>query len=134
MIKTIVILLSLCWGLSAFTQEPAVPAKETILTVVEEYAEFPGGHAAFRKFLADSIHYPEKCTEGVCDVKVFVRFVVTAEGKIMLPEIMRHATDCPEWDEEVLRIVRLMPDWIPAKMKGVPVNSYFILPVKFHCQ
>lgn len=132
--KTLFLFLLLVNCTPLWSQEPAVPAKETILTVVEESAEFPGGHAALIKFLADSIHYPAKCTEGALDVKVFVRFVVTAKGAIVAPEIMRHAEDCPECDEEVLRIVRIMPYWIPAKVKGAPVHSYFILPVKFHSQ
>lgn len=132
--KTLFLFLLLVNCAPLWSQESAIPEKETIIAVPDEPAQFPGGNAGLRKFLADSIHYPAKCTDGAYNGKVFVRFVVTAKGKVMLPEIMRGALDCPECDKEVLRIVGIMPDWIPGKVKGVPVDSYFILPIKFHSQ
>jgi protein TonB len=132
--KTLFLFLLLVNCAHLWAQEPAVPARETIVAVPDEPAQFPGGNAAFRKFLADSIHYPAKCADGACDVKIFVRFVVTAKGTIVAPEIMRGALDCPECDKEVLRIVGIMPDWIPGKVNGVPVDSYFNLPIKIHSQ
>jgi periplasmic protein TonB len=130
--KTLFLFLLLANCAPLWSQEPAIPEKETIVAVPDEPAQFPGDNEALRKFLADSIHYPAKCTDGACDVKIFVRFVVTSKGTIVAPEIMRGAADCPECDKEVLRIVRIMPDWIPGKVNGVPVHSYFNLPIQIH--
>ncbi|HLP55144.1 MAG TPA: energy transducer TonB [Fluviicola sp.] len=135
--KVIFVALLVFQSLDLWSQEPpktgalAAPAKEEIFYVCDLGAEFPGGHAALRKFLAENIQYPKRLSEMSYMAKVYVRFVVTAEGKIVAPEILRGAVDCPECDEEVLRVVKLMPDWIPAKIQGKPVNSYFTLPVKF---
>ncbi|HCT70256.1 MAG TPA: energy transducer TonB, partial [Bacteroidales bacterium] len=34
-------------------------------------------------------------------------------------------------DDEVLRVIRLMPRWTPGKQRGKPVRVQFNLPVKF---
>jgi protein TonB len=33
--------------------------------------------------------------------------------------------------EEAVRVVKMMPKWIPGKQKGKPVRTQFNLPVKF---
>ena len=94
-------------------------------------AQFPGGHQALLKFIVENIRYPATFGEICFSGKVYVRFVVTAAGKVVAPEIMRGMPDGPEFDEEVLRVVKLLPDFTPAKIQGKPVNSYFNLPVRF---
>ena len=37
-------------------------------------------------------------------------------------------------DKEAMRVVSTMPKWSPGKMKGVPVSSYFTLPISFKLQ
>jgi hypothetical protein len=36
-----------------------------------------------------------------------------------------------ECNDEALRVAKLMPDWIPAKIKGIPVNSSFTIEIDF---
>ncbi|MDH4471437.1 MAG: energy transducer TonB [Fluviicola sp.] len=109
----------------------AVPDKEEVFNACDLQAEFPGGHKALVKFLAENIRYPARLTDICVSGKVYVQFVVSAEGKVVAPEIKRGIPSCPECDEEVMRVVKLLPDFIPAKVNGKPVNSYFNSPVKF---
>ncbi|MBK9108507.1 MAG: energy transducer TonB [Saprospiraceae bacterium] len=37
----------------------------------------------------------------------------------------------PVCDAEALRVVRLIPDWIPGKNKGRNVSVQFKLPIEF---
>jgi hypothetical protein len=135
--KAIVVVLLVFQSLAIWSQETpktgtlAVPNPEEIFVGCELYAEFPGGHSALMKFLADNIRYPEKLGDICYSGKVYVQFVVTAEGKVVAPEIKRGIPDCPECDAEVLRVVKLLPNFIPAQFQGKPVNSYVNLPVKF---
>lgn len=123
--------------LALWSQEPpktgalAEPKQEEIYLGCEIGAEFPGGLSALKKFLTENIRYPARLADICVTGKVYVQFVVSAEGKVVSPEIKRGIPDCPECDEEVLRVVKLLPDFIPAKIQGKPVNSYFNLPVKF---
>jgi hypothetical protein len=34
-------------------------------------------------------------------------------------------------DKEAVRLIAEMPDWIPAKQRGKPVSSMYIVPVVF---
>ncbi len=65
------------------------------------------------------------------DQKVFLRFIVLKDGSIVNINVIRGAYDHPECDAEAIRVVKSMPNWIPAKISGQPVNSYFNLPVRF---
>jgi hypothetical protein len=35
------------------------------------------------------------------------------------------------FNEEVIRVLKKMPDWIPGKTKGENVSVYYAIPVKF---
>lgn len=98
----------------------------------DEPAQFTGGNKAMLDYIRSIINYPPS---GVCDgfiyTKVFVRFIVLKDGSISNVKIMCGAEDCAECDAEVIRVVKNMPVWIPAKVNGQPVNSYFNLPVRF---
>ncbi|MBK6340967.1 MAG: energy transducer TonB [Bacteroidetes bacterium] len=63
---------------------------------------------------------------------VIVSFIVSKEGVICNPKIERSLGI--ELDNETLRIISLMPNWIPGKKDGQPVNVSFMLPVKFTIQ
>jgi len=98
----------------------------------DQRASFQGTEQALFKFIAENMKY-YGCSEGPCPQgRVVVRFIITKEGKIDLPKIIKGIT--PTLDNEALRIINLMPDWIPAKHKGETVNSYFILPIVFRLE
>ena len=35
------------------------------------------------------------------------------------------------FDNEVIRVLKKMPKWIPGKTNGETVSAYFVVPVKF---
>jgi len=58
-----------------------------------------------------------------------VTFVVEENGAITEIRVLRGiGGGC---DEEALRVVKLMPKWIPGKQNGMPVRVLVTLPVKF---
>jgi periplasmic protein TonB len=104
------------------------PAEEG---VPEEPAQFPGGKAALYRFLTDSLRYPQHALDYGIHGKCYVRFVVNTKGKVDYVRVVRGVPDCPECDAEAVRVVKAMPDWIPATQNGIAVNSYFNLPVDY---
>jgi outer membrane transport energization protein TonB (TC 2.C.1.1.1) len=40
----------------------------------------------------------------------------------------------PSLDREALRVVKAMPKWTPAKLKGIPVRTKCTTPVVFRLQ
>ena len=61
---------------------------------------------------------------------VFVTFIVNKDGSINNPTILRGiGSGC---DEEAIRVVKLMPNWEPGKIKGKPVPVQYNLPINFN--
>jgi TonB family protein len=105
---------------------------EYIFYKVDEMPEFPGGEAALRNFLANSVKYPEIAKENGIQGKVYITFIVTKEGKVTEPEIARGVD--PSLDKEALRVVSSLPDWKPGKQHGQPVNVSYTVPITFALQ
>ncbi|MDE6333597.1 MAG: TonB family protein, partial [Muribaculaceae bacterium] len=94
--------------------------------------QFKGGDAELWKWLAENIKFPDtdaakKIKDTVC---VVVRFTVTAEGKVTDPELLR-SSNLSEFNDEALRVVRQMPDFIPAMQDGKPISASYALPINF---
>jgi protein TonB len=99
---------------------------------VEEMPNFPGGADEMHNFLLKHVHYPEMARMNDIQGTVYVEFVVDKDGKIKDAKVLRGiGGGC---DEEAIRVIMSMPDWIPGKQNGVPVPVYFNLPVKFTLQ
>jgi periplasmic protein TonB len=105
-----------------------------IYTIVEEQAEFPGGIQAMYKFIQSNIVYPDSARIKGISGKCFLKFVVDTLGQIKNIEVLKGVPSCPDCDEEAIRVVRAMPNWIPAKVSGKPVNVFYNLPLVFKTQ
>lgn len=111
--------------------ESAIEKDEGVHTYVDELAEFPGGMAALKEFIKANLKYPETAAELGIEGKCYLQFTVSDKGKISDVKVMRKVPDCPDCDREAVRMVQSMPNWIPGKISGKPVESTFNLPVKF---
>lgn len=109
-----------------------VCSTEEIFVTVEQPAEFPGGIPALMEWLGDNIVYPESAERDDTEGKVVVKFVVESDGSIGAAEILRSVRE--DLDNEALRVVKIMPKWIPGRIEGTAVRSYFTLPVNFKLQ
>ena len=99
------------------------------LLVVEQNPEYRGGYDAMLKFIKENIHYPDEAKKSGVQGTVFVQYVITRTGKITNIKILRSiGSGC---DEEAIRIVKEMPDWIPGKNNGKAVPVMFQIPIKF---
>lgn len=92
----------------------------------EEAPVFPGG---LQKFWVKHLRYPTEAREAGVEGRVAINFVLDENGKIMSCKVIKKlGFGC---DEEVLRVVKLMPDWKPAKMNGIPIKVTFNQVVEF---
>ena len=99
-----------------------------IYKVVEQMPEYPGGQAALLKFIGDNLKYPQEMV-GCFQGSVRVRFYVDTLGHVCNPQIVRGLDSA--LDREVLRVVRMFPDFIPGQHEGRKVNVYMNLPISF---
>ena len=103
-----------------------------VFTVVEEMPQFPGGMAEAMKFLAKNINYPVESQKAKIEGRVIVQFVVKENGKVADIKVMRGVS--PELDAEAIRVVSMMPDWIPGKQRGKAVDVKYTMPIMFRLQ
>lgn len=102
---------------------------EEIFTVAEQMPQFPGGPAALQEFLAKNLRYPPIAAENGISGTVVVRFAVWKDGSIRNIEVLSPVDR--SLDEEAVRVIKSMPNWIPGKQNGNSVSVYFVAPVKF---
>ena len=119
-----------------------IPSGKGTYKVVEEMPRFPGcedvsdteqrKNCAQKKMLMhiyQNIKYPKAAREAGIQGTVVFGFTVKADGQLSNFTIIEGiGGGC---DEEVLRIARTMPDWIPGKQDGKHVAVEYVLPVKF---
>lgn len=108
------------------------PEEIVIYEVVEDMPEYPGGIEALKKFLAQNVVYPSKAIEKGFNGKCIVQFTISETGVPSDFIVKKGVSNCPECDEEALRVLKLMPNWIPGKRNGKPAKTYYSLPVKFY--
>lgn len=108
-----------------------VPEPKIIQTMpfilIEEKPEFEGLEA----FLGRNIKYPPRRRDAGDQAQVGVRFTVTHTGEIDKSNIEILGNHHPDFTREVLRVMKLMPDWKPGKQRGKPVNVIHTLPIRF---
>jgi protein TonB len=107
--------------------EPPKPVESTI--VIGLNATYKGGMEAMSRFLGRHLRYPPTARRIGVDGTVYVSFVVDTDGKVINATIIKGVSK--ECDEEALRVVSLMTDWIPAQQNNRKVMVRMVLPIKF---
>ena len=93
---------------------------------VETPASFPDGQEKLRMFIGKNIVRP-KNSKGET---VLIRFMVERYGEISKVHVLASPAD-PVLSAEAIKVVKKMGSWNPAKIQGIEVASYYVLPIKF---
>jgi periplasmic protein TonB len=127
--KKILILLSFV-SLSCWAQNSnEVTEKDSIYSVVDQPAQFPGGTRQLFSYIDSVLVYPKDALKDSLQGKVYVKFVVNKEGRATQPKVIKSLS--PSTDAEAIRVISKMPKWTPAKQAGENVPVYYTLPVPF---
>ena len=102
---------------------------EPIFQVVEEMPKFPGGLQEAMVFIGKNIKYPVAAQEAKIEGRVIVQFVVGKDGSVSDIHTVRGVS--PELDAEAIRVVSMMPKWIPGKQRGKAVAVKYTMPIMF---
>ena len=101
---------------------------EKVLTGVVEYQpQFPGGIKACEQFIKENLRYPD--TESDVQGRVIVSFMVERDGSLSDIKVVRGLD--PAFDEEALRVVKMMPKWSPGATDGKISVMRYTIPVIF---
>lgn len=97
---------------------------DNVSIVVENDPEFPGGQDSLQAFIERNLRNPRQ-VEG----KVYVEFIVERNGRLTNLKVLRGIDE--ETDEEALRVIRMMPRWIPGRQRDTRVRVKYTFVVKF---
>ena len=97
--------------------------------ILSETPTPPGGWSAFMKWLTTNIKYPDAAKRVKKQGIVNVTFIVNKDGTVS--DVNVKETTNPEFDLEVLRVVRTMGKWKPGIEKNKPCRSMIEVPVVF---
>ncbi len=95
------------------------------------HSSFPGGNDSLFAFISSNFNklIPDTCKHG----KVYVRFTIDTSGFVKDIKILRGL--CKPLDDEAIRLISIMPRWIPAREyidnKSKPIETHWNLPLKF---
>ena len=91
---------------------------------------FVGGEDALRGYLSRNISYPESARTRNSQGQVSLSLTIGRDGSVCDVKLLKSSGD-ESLDNEAVRVVEAMPKWSPGKQRGIPVRTYFVLPVKF---
>lgn len=110
--------------------EPIKPVKKDRSVPVENAGvmpQYPGGINALLAFLKKNIKAPADVDGEVIVVKI--KFIINYDGRIEGFSVAQSGGDL--FDNEVIRVLKKMPAWIPGQSNGQNVSVFYYLPVKF---
>lgn len=103
--------------------------KDSVFTAVDQMPEFPGGNEALIKFIQENIKYPVEAKKKGIEGRVYVQFVVSKKGEVEDVKVLKGiGGGC---DEEALRVIRMLPNFIPGKGNGKVVKVSLVQPIIF---
>jgi len=109
--------------------EPEEEVAEEIFTVVEDQPRPQNGLQGFYDFVSQNIVYPQSAKRMHIEGKVFVQFVVNADGSLSDFTVLKGiGGGC---DEEAVRVLKKAPKWVAGKQRGKPVRVRMVMPIYF---
>ena len=107
---------------------PSVCAQgQTILITPEIPPSFPGGEKELYCFIDRNLDKELLRTVDTTGM-TWVQFTINTNGKVTDIKIVKSLTQTV--DNELLRIIKLMPDWEPGKIGDKAVETKFTVPLK----
>ena len=91
--------------------------------------EFQGGNEELYKFISNNLVYPKEAQEKEIEGRVIVRFFVEKDGSLSDIEVVKGiGGGC---NEEVIRVMKMMPKWKAGQYKGEDARYPLTIPVNF---
>jgi len=116
------------------TEAPKNNDEDKIFTKVENEAAFPGGEAAWRRYLERNLNPSAPVDNGAPQgtYQVIVRFIVSKDGSIS--DVTPETKFGYGMEEEAVKVIKKGPKWTPALQNGRNVNAYRRQPITFQVQ
>ena len=101
-----------------------------VYTELDQVPSYPGGKPAFIRFFIKEFKYPNQQDELQSTTKA--KFVVDVDGNLYNIRISKpiNGDTISLFEREYLRVLRLMPKWLPGKCNGKVVAAEVNFPIE----
>ena len=100
-------------------------------TKVEIESDYPGGQAAWQRYLLKTLRYPQEAQDNEIQGTVVVQFIVDKAGTVSNVEAIAGPA---ELRDEAVRVIKKSGSWTPAVQNGRQVKSYKKQPIVFRLE
>lgn len=100
-------------------------------TKVEIESEYPGGSAAWQRYLNKTLRYPQDAIDNEIQGTIVIQFIVDKEGNVSEVEAI---SGPEELRSEAVRVIKKSGKWTPAVQNGRQVKSYKKQPIVFRLE
>lgn len=132
--KTPMLLLFIVSAYALAAQTPVATEDIIACPVLYKMPMYPGGEDSLKAYLMRTAKYPQKAKDASTYGTVYVTFIVNEDGCISDVKLLKGIVGRAggrECNEEAMRVVREMPNWIPGDQEGKPVKVQYNIPITF---
>jgi len=95
---------------------------------ISERGEYSEGRRGLIRMISENFKVPKYATEMAIEGITKIGFIVNKEGKVEGIEVVQPL--CEPCDQEAIRVVKLLKDWTPGKLRGQKANMKYTLPFR----
>jgi TonB family protein len=96
---------------------------------LDRWPMFPEGR---NRFIANNLIYPQQALKDGVEGQVSVSFLIDVDGRLSDMKIEKGVRQ--DIDNEALRVVSSMPNWIPAKKNGEAIEVRYTMSIAFNIE
>ncbi len=115
-------------GINGIEGEKDEGDENKIFETVQIASAYPGGPAAWKRFLLKTVRYPSDAEDNRIEGTVIVQFVVDTDGNVSDVEAV---SGPEELKNEAVRVIKRSGAWTAAIQNGRKVKSYKKQPITF---
>jgi len=125
--KLFLIMLLAFVSVNAYSQSD--DADNDVYNMVDQSAKFQDGYNSIIKFVQENIKFPAEAKENNVHGRLMLSVVVEKDGSLSNITVKKGLGY--GLDEEIVRIIKMMPKWQPAQHKGKTVRQTQTIVIPF---
>lgn len=127
--RYIIIAVMFISSLRLFGQQADSLKSEEIFIKVETQPKYPGGMQALYTHLGKNLRYPADARQSGTEGRIYIEFIVNEDGSTDNHRVVKGVMK--SLDEEALRVIKTLSNFIPGTQNGEAVKVKMVMPVYF---
>ncbi len=118
------------WEVADVIVNPSLGSNISNVLIIEQMPMFPKGEEALYEFITRNTVFPQAVIDKDVKGTVQLSFVVEIDGQLSDVQIMKGLNE--ECNQEAIRVIGLMPNWIPGRVNNQKIPVQYNLQIQFY--